>query len=167
MENENGQRNDSVFSRKIRAGRRRTYFFDVRTTKANDYYLTITESKKRFDGNGYERHKLFIYKEDFNKFLEEMTLVVDHIKGLMPDFDFDAFAHKYDEQPGTEMERDNNQMEFSENHRETSNVTFSENHTIDESDHLPEEDLKLNNDTKIDQPHSHHDNTHIDDDLKL
>ena len=102
MEHENSKRNDSVFSRKIRAGRRRTYFFDVRTTRGNDYYLTITESKKRFDGNGYERHKLFIYKEDFNKFLSELTEVVDHIKGLMPDFDFDAFAHKYDENGGGE-----------------------------------------------------------------
>lgn len=97
MENDNRKRNDSVFSRKIRAGRRRTYFFDVRTTRGNDYYLTITESKKRFDGNGYERHKLFIYKEDFNKFIAELGEVVDHIKGLMPDFDFDAFNHKYDD----------------------------------------------------------------------
>lgn len=97
MENENSKRNDSVFSRKIRAGRRRTYFFDVRTTRGNDYYITITESKKRFDGNGYDRHKLFIYKEDFNKFAEEMQQVIDHIKGLLPDFDFDAFSHKYDE----------------------------------------------------------------------
>lgn len=100
MEHENSKRNDSVFSRKIRAGRRRTYFFDVRTTKGNDYYITITESKKRFDGNGYERHKLFIYKEDFNKFAEELQQVIDHIKGLLPDFDFDAFSHKYDEQGG-------------------------------------------------------------------
>lgn len=100
MEHENSKRNDSVFSRKIRAGRRRTYFFDVRTTRGNDYYITITESKKRFDGNGYDRHKLFIYKEDFNKFAEELQQVIDHIKGLLPDFDFDAFSHKYDEQEG-------------------------------------------------------------------
>lgn len=97
MEHENSNRNDSVFSRKIRAGRRRTYFFDVRTTKGNDYYITITESKKRFDGNGYDRHKLFIYKEDFNKFADELQQVIDHIKGLLPDFDFDAFAHRYEE----------------------------------------------------------------------
>lgn len=171
MENENSQRNDSVFSRKIRAGRRRTYFFDVRTTKANDYYLTITESKKRFDGNGYERHKLFIYKEDFNKFLEEMTLVVDHIKGLMPDFDFDAFAHKYDEQSGSDMDRENNHMAFSENHsenhRDSSMDNVEENHSMDNHDIINEEDLKLDNEIKNDQHHGHHDNTHIDDDLKL
>lgn len=100
MEHENSKRNDSVFSRKIRAGRRRTYFFDVRTTRGNDYYITITESKKRFDGNGYDRHKLFIYKEDFNKFAEELQQVIDHIKGLLPEFDFDAFSHKYENENG-------------------------------------------------------------------
>ena len=97
MDNDNRNRSENVFSRKIRAGRRRTYFFDVRTTKGNDYYLTITESKKRQGGDGYERHKIFIYKEDFNKFLEEMTAAVDYIKERMPDFDFDSFSHKYDD----------------------------------------------------------------------
>lgn len=85
------QRND-VYSKRIRAGKRRTYFFDVRTTKANDYYLTITESKKRFHDDGYDRHKVFIYKEDFNKFINTLEEVVDHIKqNLMPDYDFDTF----------------------------------------------------------------------------
>lgn len=97
MEQDNRNQNDSVFSRKIRAGRRRTYFFDVRTTKSNDYYLTITESKKRNDNNGYERHKVFVYKEDFNKFLSELTDVVDYIKSQMPDFDFDSFNHVYEQ----------------------------------------------------------------------
>jgi hypothetical protein len=86
------QRND-VYSKRIRAGKRRTYFFDVRTTKANDYYLTITESKKRFNDDGYDRHKVFIYKEDFNKFIHTLEEVIDHIKNnLMPDYDFDAFT---------------------------------------------------------------------------
>lgn len=97
MEQEHKNQNDSVFSRKIRAGRRRTYFFDVRMTKAKDYYLTITESKKRMDNNGYERHKVFIYKEDFNKFLAEMTEAVNFIKSKMPDFDFDSFSHVYEQ----------------------------------------------------------------------
>lgn len=97
MEQDNRNRNESVFSRKIRAGRRRTYFFDVRTTRANDYYLTITESKKRHDGDGYERHKIFLYKEDFNKFLAETTEVINFIKSKMPHFDFDAYNHAYDE----------------------------------------------------------------------
>lgn len=89
---------DSVYSKRIRAGKRRTYFFDVRATKGNDYFLTITESRKRFDDNGYDRHKIFLYKEDFNKFLKAMQEAVDYVKTeLMPDFDFDAFNHEYPE----------------------------------------------------------------------
>jgi len=85
---------DSIYSKRIRAGKRRTYFFDVRTTRGNDYYLTITESRKRFDDNGYDRHKVFLYKEDFNKFIKALTEAVDYVKTeLMPDFDFDAFNH--------------------------------------------------------------------------
>ena len=62
MEYENTDKKiESVFSSKIRAGKRRTYFFDVRATKGNDYFLTITESRKRFDDNGYDRHKIFLY----------------------------------------------------------------------------------------------------------
>lgn len=158
MEHENSKRNDSVFSRKIRAGRRRTYFFDVRTTRGNDYYLTITESKKRFDGNGYERHKLFIYKEDFNKFLSELTEVVDHIKGLMPDFDFDAFAHKYDENGGGEGGYEGHNDNYGEDHHNDNNnnnndndITSADDHTEDNSDitsgkgstMLDDDDLKL------------------------
>lgn len=89
---------ESVYSKRIRAGKRRTYFFDVRATRGNDYYLTITESRKRFDNNGYDRHKIFLYKEDFNKFLKALNEAVDHVKTeLMPDFDFDAFNHEYDD----------------------------------------------------------------------
>ena len=92
---------DSVYSKRIRAGKRRTYFFDVRTTKGNDYYLTITESRKRFNDDGYDRHKVFLYKEDFNKFLKALTEAVDHVKtDLMPDFDFDSFNHENDEEEG-------------------------------------------------------------------
>src|SRR4051794_10125732 len=85
---------ESVYSKRIRAGKRRTYFFDVRATRGNDYYLTITESRKRFDDNGYDRHKVFLYKEDFNKFIKALNEAVDYVKtDLMPDFDFDAFNH--------------------------------------------------------------------------
>jgi hypothetical protein len=85
---------ESIYSKRIRAGKRRTYFFDVRATRGNDYYLTITESRKRFDDNGYDRHKIFLYKEDFNKFLKALGEAVDYVKTeLMPDFDFDAFNH--------------------------------------------------------------------------
>ena len=94
----NDKKMESIYSKRIRAGKRRTYFFDVRATRGNDYYLTITESRKRFDDNGYDRHKIFLYKEDFNKFIKALGEAVDYVKtDLMPDFDFDAFNH--DEQP--------------------------------------------------------------------
>lgn len=98
---------DSVYSKRIRAGKRRTYFFDVRATRGNDYFLTITESRKRFDEDGgYDRHKIFLYKEDFNKFIKGLNEAVDFVKtDLMPDFDFDAFNHDSpyeDEQVGGE-----------------------------------------------------------------
>ncbi len=94
-DNSNERKIESVYSTRVRAGKRRTYFFDVRATRANDYFLTITESRKRFDNNGYDRHKVFIYKEDFNKFIKAITEAIDFVKTeLMPDFDFDAFNHE-------------------------------------------------------------------------
>ncbi len=101
----NDKKMESIYSKRIRAGKRRTYFFDVRATRGNDYYLTITESRKRFNDNGYDRHKIFLYKEDFNKFIKALTEAVDHVKTqLMPDFDFDAYNH--DEVEGMEGEVD-------------------------------------------------------------
>lgn len=73
---------DEIFSKAVRAGKR-TYFFDVKATKKNDYYLTITESKKRFNKDGrfyFEKHKLFLYKEDFDKFEDGLKEVVAFIK---------------------------------------------------------------------------------------
>src|SRR5690242_11080897 len=103
---------ESIYSKRIRAGKRRTYFFDVRATRGNDYYLTITESRKRFDDNGYDRHKIFLYKEDFNKFIKALGEAVDYVKTeLMPDFDFDAFNH--DENPD-EMNHGSNGVEATE-----------------------------------------------------
>ena len=94
----NDKKMESVYSQRIRAGKRRTYFFDVRETRGNDFYLTITESRKKFNEDGYDRHKIFLYKEDFNKFLKGMTEAIDFVKTeLMPDFDFDAFNHENSE----------------------------------------------------------------------
>ena len=102
----NEKRMDSVYSKRIRAGKRRTYFFDVRATRGNDYYITITESRKKFNEDGYDRHKIFLYKEDFNKFLKALTEAVDFVKtDLMPDFDFDAFNHdQIAEEGGSEQD---------------------------------------------------------------
>ena len=99
----NDKRMESVYSKRIRAGKRRTYFFDVRATRSNDYYLTITESRKKFNENGYDRHKIFLYKEDFNKFIKALTEAVDYVKtDLMPDFDFDAYNHDQIQEEGGE-----------------------------------------------------------------
>lgn len=82
------EKNDrgDLFSKSVRAGKR-TYFFDVKSTKGNDYYLTITESKKRFGQDGkffYEKHKIFLYKEDFEKFTEGLNEAVMHIRENAP-----------------------------------------------------------------------------------
>ena len=95
---ENDKKFESVYSTKVRAGKRRTYFFDVRQTKGDDYYITITESTKRFDGNGYERHKIFLYKEDFNRFLNSLNDTMEHVKTeLMPDFDYELYERRQKE----------------------------------------------------------------------
>jgi len=88
-----------IFSERVRAGKR-TYFFDVKATRANDYYLTITESKRRYkdDGYTYEKHKIFLYKEDFNKFMKALNTTVDHVKEeLLPEVDFDKFDREREE----------------------------------------------------------------------
>lgn len=93
MEGNNDNDRKEIFSERVRAGKR-TYFFDVKATRSNDYYLTITESKRRFkdDGYTYEKHKIFLYKEDFNKFLKALNSSVDHVKEeLLPEVDFEKF----------------------------------------------------------------------------
>ena len=75
---ENRER-EEVHSKKVRAGKR-TYFFDVKATRSNDYYITITESKKRLEDGVFIKHKIFLYKEDFEKFAEGLKETVDYIK---------------------------------------------------------------------------------------
>ncbi|MGY4536751.1 hypothetical protein ACVW0P_001165 [Mucilaginibacter sp. UYNi724] len=70
---------EEVYSKKIRAGKR-TYFFDVKATRSNDYYVTITESKKRLEDGVFVKHKIFLYKEDFEKFAEGLKDAVDYVK---------------------------------------------------------------------------------------
>jgi hypothetical protein len=77
---------EEIHSKAVRAGKR-TYFFDVKATRNNDYYLIITESKKRFNKDGrffYEKHKVFLYKEDFDKFVEGLHEVLEFIKTSNP-----------------------------------------------------------------------------------
>ncbi len=73
---------EEIFSKAVRAGKR-TYFFDVKATKGGDFYMTVTESKKRFNKDGqsfYEKHKIFLYKEDFEKFADGLQEVVQYIQ---------------------------------------------------------------------------------------
>lgn len=81
MESKHDEKLPEIFSKTLRAGRR-TYFFDVRETKAGDYYLTITESKKSFSDDGvpsYRKHKIYLYKEDFGNFVENLQEATDFI----------------------------------------------------------------------------------------
>lgn len=96
---------EEIYSRKVKAGKR-MYFFDVKSTRGNDFYITITESKKRFNADGegfsYEKFKIFLYKEDFNKFVEAMNEVVNHVKHeLMPDVDFTQFDQQREQEGGS------------------------------------------------------------------
>ncbi|MBP6730758.1 MAG: DUF3276 family protein [Chitinophagales bacterium] len=125
MENNNNGKYSGFYSKKLKAGKRRTYFFDVRSTKQGDFFLTITESKKKFEGEGYESHKIFLYKEDFKKFLEGLNETVDYIKTeLMPEYDYDS------ERPVKTANSDGQADGFSENGKYNSslNGNGTENH---------------------------------------
>ncbi|MCE2786981.1 MAG: DUF3276 family protein [Bacteroidota bacterium] len=92
MDDFNKGERQEIFSKKIRAGKR-TYFFDVKSTKGNDYFITITESKKKFEDGSFVKHKIFLYKEDFNKFQEALGETISHVKTeLMPEYNFDEFT---------------------------------------------------------------------------
>jgi hypothetical protein len=99
MEENRSNRQEEVFSKRVRAGKKRTYFIDVKATRGDDYYITITESKKDFKNpNYYIKQKIFLYKEDFNKFQAALNEAISYVKtDLLPDFQFDMFD-KEDEQ---------------------------------------------------------------------
>ncbi|WKN41111.1 DUF3276 family protein [Tunicatimonas pelagia] len=106
MEDNQGKDRAEIYSQRVRAGKR-TYFFDVKSTRSNDYYLTITESRRRYkdDGYFYEKHKIFLYKEDFNKFMTALQETVGHVKEeLMPEYDFDQFENNNHEEVTTTQE---------------------------------------------------------------
>jgi hypothetical protein len=113
------RRFESVYSSKVKAGKRRTYFFDVRRTKGEDFYITLTESTKRFNDDGYERHKIFLYKEDFNRFVEALSEVVNHVKTtLMPNYDYDEFTRRQQEweRKRDAGELDSHEEDFNDEH---------------------------------------------------
>jgi len=87
IKNSDSKFKQEIFSKVVRAGKR-TYFFDVKATRGDEYYITITESKKKYSENGkfyYEKHKVFLYKEDFDKFVENLQSVVDFIREKQPE----------------------------------------------------------------------------------
>ena len=128
MEGNKDNDRKEIFSERVRAGKR-TYFFDVKATRSNDYYLTITESKRRYqnDSYTYEKHKIFLYKEDFNKFLKALNSTVNHVKEeLLPEVDFDKF----------DRDREENFKA-----RENGSPSESGNVAVAESDSLPDTEL--------------------------
>lgn len=84
-------RNDEIFSKAVRAGKR-TYFFDIKSTRGNDLYLTITESKKKSGESqaAFEKHKIFLYKEDFDKFSDGLHEVLAKIEELRQSGDYES-----------------------------------------------------------------------------
>lgn len=79
---------EQIYTKAVRAGKR-TYFFDVKATRANDYFITITESRKKINPDGsasFSRHQVYLYKEDFGKFMEGISEMIDYIKEHKPEF---------------------------------------------------------------------------------
>lgn len=114
MEDHNGNERNEIFSKKVRAGKR-TYFFDVKSTRSNDYYLTITESKRKQKDEGFffEKHKIFLYKEDFFKFRDALIETVEHINqellnGYEPPLDDSDEVDESENEGETKMDTDLN-----------------------------------------------------------
>jgi Protein of unknown function (DUF3276) len=86
---------EGVFSKKVNGGRKRTYFIDVKKTRTDDLYLILSENSNKPDGT-FEKHRIFLYKEDLNRFLSALTEAADKVKELLPDYDFDQFDGRFD-----------------------------------------------------------------------
>lgn len=96
---------EEVFSKPVRAGRR-TYFFDVKATRNDDYFLTITESRKKQGKDGsffFDKHKIYLYKEDFQKFAEGLEEVVEYVKKHKPEFFSEETENKEDNPKNSEQ----------------------------------------------------------------
>lgn len=118
-----GTGREEIHSKAVRAGKR-TYFFDVKATHRNDYYLTITESKKRFNRDGkffYEKHKLFLYKEDFDKFADSLNEIIAFIREANPQ------PVELDDSPVAEVETSEDpKEELVEKEKDFTNVEFED-----------------------------------------
>lgn len=108
-ERDAGGYKDEIYSKSVRAGKR-TYFFDIKSTRGGDLYVTVTESKKKFNADGkffFEKHKIFLYKEDFEKFAEGLTDVVEEIEKLKATGDYPAASAEY-----TRNDEDSDDLSF-------------------------------------------------------
>lgn len=105
---------EEIYSKVIKAGKR-TYFLDVKATRRNDFYLIITESKKRFNRDGrffFEKHKLFLYREDFTNFLDGLTDVIDYIRQNQGEFTpYEGYEHEEDYNSDSLHENANTELE--------------------------------------------------------
>ncbi len=97
-------RQESVFTKKVNGGKKRNYFVDIKQTRGEDYYIVLTENSKK--ETGIERHKIFVYKEDINRFLAAMTEATDKLKSLMPDYNYDEFDGRFDTEESTSSKED-------------------------------------------------------------
>ena len=136
MENQNDYNAEEIFSKALRAGRR-TYFFDVRETKAGDYYLTITESKKFTNEDGtfyYKKHKIYLYKEDFAEFNSSLKETCDYIienKGTeviseKHDKDFESKKEKKESSKPQNQEEETVKEENIEEEKDFADVDFED-----------------------------------------
>jgi Protein of unknown function (DUF3276) len=118
------KKRDEIFSKAVKAGKR-TYFFDVRSTRGNDFYLTLTESKKRFGQDGkfsYEKHKIFLYKEDFEKFVEGLNETIAKIDELKAS----GFIAPQSENGHENHNHENNNSQSKEHANSFSSVEFED-----------------------------------------
>lgn len=127
--NEDRMDNDSkfreeIYSKAVRAGKR-TYFFDVKSTRRDEYYLTITESKKRFEQDGnfhFEKHKIFLYREDFEKFVDGLQEVISYIDQNQGE-DYELGIHSEFEEEGEKKEKN---LEAVDSVKNYSNIEFDD-----------------------------------------
>ena len=138
---------EEIFSKTMRAGRR-TYFFDVRSTKAGDYYLTLTESKKFTNDDGsyhYKKHKIYLYKEDFSEFSSNLSEMTDYI-----------IKEKGEEVISERHQKDYQREEKQETTSEETETTEEETETTEEEPEAVEEDQESGNEeeTKNDSDES-------------
>jgi hypothetical protein len=128
---------EEIFSKSVRAGKR-TYFFDVKTTRRNDYYLTLTESKKRFNRDGrfyFEKHKIFLYKEDFEKFTDGLAEAIGYIKENAPEIlETEEIENTVTEsaQPAASVEQESDHVEAESEVDATAESAEPEDSTVEE-----------------------------------